>query len=736
MRSNFLNALVSIGRLNNFFTAEECEKRDADNDEPGRVNILNGTFAWQKASKTKEEVQKQPKERKRGKQSKYEVANGDQNGDTGKASDVDKDTGFKLRNINIDIAPGSLCLIVGSTGSGKTALLNALSNWMEREEGEFRVSGTASYSSQTAWILNDTLQNNVLFGNDLDDDFYEHSVAVSQLGQDINSLPNGDATEIGERGVNLSGGQKQRVSLARCVYANTDVVMLDDPLSAVDSHVGAKIFEQCIQDAMADKTRLVVTNALHFLPSADHIIVMEKGSIKAQGSYVDLREQGVDFGGYVTSDGESGEKNEHGNEQDRNQEAITTVKTTKQDCTQNGSQRKLYKDLSVEPSLSKRGKVVAAEYAIHSGKKAPSKQQNDDKQKGSGASNNLSGDEERSVGAVSFWVYRSYVSAAGGSLIAIAVLMAYTVDAGTRTLQEYWLTFIANDEFNQPLGWYVTGYALLFVVNVCLLFNRGIATFFSAVAASKRLHEGLLARVLKLPMSFFDTTPSGRVINRFSRDMEILDTQIGGLLVQVLSAAFNILTSLIVISIATQGFVLVALPFLLVLYVMLQRIFVRTSRELQRLEAVTRSPIYSNFRETVDGIPIIRAFSFSEHFIGKNEMFIQENARAFVNQKQASEWLSVRLDLLGTRPQECLNVTALKRRRILLRPAFCLYSAGTSILTLCGFLVIVVGSRPGIAGLALTCVAFQCDCLLPQWCHLEDRRGCLQADYNLVCFMN
>lgn len=232
---------------------------------------------------------------------------------------------------------------------------------------------------------------------------------------------------------------------------------------------------------------------------------------------------------------------------------------------------------------------------------------------------------------------------------------------------------MANDEFNQPIGWYVVGYVLLFGINVLLLYNRAIATFSSAVAASKRLHEGLLDRVLRLPMSFFDTTPSGRVLNRFSRDTELADTQLGGLLVQVLSAFFNILMSLVVISIATKGYMLIALPVLLGCYVTLQRVFVRTSRELQRIESTTRSPIYSNFRETVEGIPVIRAYGMAEHFVQKNDKFIDDNARAFINQKQANEWLSVRLDLLGT-----------------------------AIITLTGFLVIAVDSNAGIAGLALT----------------------------------
>lgn len=467
--NNFLNALVASRRLKNFFEADECEQMEHDDTEPGRLVIESGLFSWTRKSRQNQNVanshtssDKQGEDR--------QASNASKNGKESKKAENYKSKQpsgdehiqseeFMLRDININIEPGSLVLIVGSTGSGKSALLNVFCNWMERKEGSVRVSGTCAFSSQTAWILNDTLQNNVLFGKELDNDFYEHSCVVSQLGQDIESLPHRDQTEIGERGVNLSGGQKQRVALARAVYADCDNIFLDDPFSAVDAHVGAAIFEHCVQDALSDKTRVVTTNALHLLPAADHVIVMDQGRITAQGSYGELVNMGVDFGEYVTASAERKSSEQSGNGNDSSDskhvnqpaafpsdksldESRSDSQRVERSQSRSTSRKKLYKDVSVGRSLSKKDERAALEEPM---KQSREDEANHSKSIKSDNEKNLSGDEERSVGAVSPWVYKSYVRAAGGSLIVIMVLLAYSIDSAARAITEYWLVRLQQD---------------------------------------------------------------------------------------------------------------------------------------------------------------------------------------------------------------------------------------------------------------------------------------------------
>jgi ABC-type multidrug transport system fused ATPase/permease subunit len=252
-----VNANVSLKRLQELLLAEEHMLQENPPLESGvpAISIKNGTFSWEP--------------------------------NAGHPT---------LSNINLEIEVGSLVAIVGSTGEGKTSIVSAFLGEIPAISGsQAMLRGTVAYVPQVSWIFNATVRDNILFGSSYDSERYNRAIQASALVRDLTLFPNGDLTEIGERGVNISGGQKQRVSIARAIYANADVFLFDDPLSALDAHVGQEVFEKCLQQELKGKTRVLVTNQLHFLSHVDRIILVHQGQIKEQGTYDDLLVNGPLF---------------------------------------------------------------------------------------------------------------------------------------------------------------------------------------------------------------------------------------------------------------------------------------------------------------------------------------------------------------------------------------------------------------------------------------------------------
>uniref|UniRef100_A0A0V0J0K5 ABC-type xenobiotic transporter n=1 Tax=Solanum chacoense TaxID=4108 RepID=A0A0V0J0K5_SOLCH len=252
-----VNANVSLKRLEELLLAEERILLPNPPLEPGlpAISIKNGCFSWE--------------------------------------SKAEKPT---LSNINLDIPVGSLVAIVGGTGEGKTSLISAMLGEVPAiTDSMVVVRGTVAYVPQVSWIFNATVRENILFGSAIDAARYDRAIDVTALRHDLELLPGGDLTEIGERGVNISGGQKQRVSMARAVYSDSDVCIFDDPLSALDADVGRQVFERCIKGELKGKTRVLVTNQLHFLSQVDKIILVHDGMVKEEGTFEYLSNNGILF---------------------------------------------------------------------------------------------------------------------------------------------------------------------------------------------------------------------------------------------------------------------------------------------------------------------------------------------------------------------------------------------------------------------------------------------------------
>uniref|UniRef100_A0A670ZSU4 ABC-type glutathione-S-conjugate transporter n=1 Tax=Pseudonaja textilis TaxID=8673 RepID=A0A670ZSU4_PSETE len=490
-----------------------------------------------------------------------------------------------LYSITLEIAHGSLAAIVGSVGSGKSSLISAMLGEMENIKGNINIQGSMAYVPQQAWIQNATLKDNIIFGSPLDEIRYQQVLEACALHPDLKLLPGGDLTEIGEKGINLSGGQKQRVSLARAVYSNADIYLLDDPLSAVDAHVGRHIFDKVLgpEGLLQNKTRILVTHNLSFLAQVDDIVVLEAGTVTERGSYSTLLANSGSFAQLL---------NTYGNQQD---------------------------NIHEEEAM---GKVITKDTA-------------------SGITLVLT---------VKLFTYLRYFRAIGWGL-SICILISNIGQAASFIGFNLWLSDWTNDALHYQnetypvtrdvrVGIYGTLGASLF-----LLIATGL-TSFGAIRASRVMHEQLLSNILRVPMSFFDSTPTGRIMNRFAKDIFTVDETIPISLRSWMSCFFMILSTLVIICIATPYFAIITL-LLGILYYFILQFYVATSRQLRRLDSVTRSPIYSHFGETVSGLSVIRAFGHQERFLQHNEKIVDVNQKSVYSWLVSNRWLAVRLELVG-----------------------------------------------------------------------------------------
>ncbi|GLC46288.1 hypothetical protein PLESTB_000995200 [Pleodorina starrii] len=605
-----INALVAIKRIGEFLKREEAalEPWDPEKTPAGVVSVTDGVFTWDvKAERP------------------------------------------TLSGINLLSRPGSLTMVVGGVGSGKSSLLTALIGHMGRVSGEVQLGGKIAYVAQSAWIMNDTLQENVLMGQPLDPERYRTALRVAQLEADLAILPNGDLTEIGDRGVTLSGGQKQRVSIARAVYSDADVYLLDDPLSAVDSHVGRALFEQVIRGVLRPKTVLLVTNALQYLPQADNVIWMEEGRERAQGTFAQLQEAGLNIAQLCHDDHE---------EEDPAEEA--KKEAGQQQTAANGGGDGAAKDGKEDPAAAAapggspdvRGKITLTRQATD-------------------ANRNLTGIEVRESGAISSDVISLYFRAGGGWVYFIPLVLMFALEQGARVYTDTWVGIWFLDKHDQSTGYYLGIYFMLGVVYGILTFVRATTFLFFCVRSAVSIHNQLLDHILALPKAFFDTNPAGRILNRFSRDTDIMDSTLSASLIQFAGSVATYISILVVITIATRWFGIALVP-LTVIYFTIQRYYIPAARELQRIESISRSPIYSRFAEALLGVPTIRAYRMETQFTEQSDGLMERNAHAFVTQKLAAGWLACRLDMLGL-----------------------------LVLTLAGALCIQGGIDPNMAGLAI-----------------------------------
>lgn len=707
--SSSIMAFVSIRRLGLFLLADELEHYSSDKiyplDEKSTDAIIfeNASFSWTKTGP------------------------------------------LALQNLNVRISRGWLVAIVGNVGSGKSSFLSACLSDMFKRSGKVSVKGSIAYVSQTAWIQQQSLRENIRFitssdptqsnpvAEQIEELWYKNVISACALETDIAHLPAGDKTEIGEKGVNLSGGQKQRVSLARAVYQRSDIYLLDDPLSAVDTHVGKYLFDHVLgpNGLLKDKTRIMTTNSFHWLSLADWIIVLNtNGEITQSGTYNEVVNNNS---GHFTNYLESIEKNnindETMNEGNQRKISFTTPFNRSSSVVVPPSSPHPIEMLSRSPPMTATKKLSLESpvpfpklinFADINASSTTSKHDNNDEVMATdGALNDLIDfrseqevthrrsaasisttdlnastsdndklenddvecgkfmtDEEIMHGHVSWSTYWEYFRARSVSVTFISVL-SYAGFLGVQAFCSYWLQWFADDQqlieaeqafqnttiisnetarqilieqIKDRILYYIIGYAWAGLGQTVLILLFALLNAYSNLRASNLLHQHLLSKILHAPASFFDHTPLGRILNRFSNDVDNLDHTIPNSFSDTIGTTGDVLISLMIVTVTLRPFgigLAVIIPVFIFCITVLV-FYMPSVRQTRRLDANTRSPLLTNYSETSAsslGVTVVRAFKRDKEFIAKSDKLIDANAVFEYVRFVANRWLDVHLNL-------------------------------------------------------------------------------------------
>ncbi|XP_057699514.1 ATP-binding cassette sub-family C member 10 isoform X2 [Corythoichthys intestinalis] len=613
--NGILEAKVSLERIQRFFklTNQDPQAYFAlvwPEDDRTAVLLSQGTFSW------------------KGPQDNTEREHGTLSGGL-----------LVLHNLNLNIRKGSLTVVVGKVGCGKSSFLAAISGELSRHSGVVYVADRErglGLVTQEPWIQHASVRDNILFGKSYDASFYRAVVEACALTDDLAILPDGDRTEVGENGVTLSGGQKARLALARAVYMDKDVYLLDDPLAAVDAQVARHLMRNCILELLAGKTRILCTHRIELVNVADMVALMENGTITKIGSPAEILPL---------------------------LEAAPKQHNTERDCEKKGSedeeQKIAFSELHLDDDVSDR-----------------------------------SGLEKMQAGSLSWKVYQTYWVAVGG-VLATSIMMSLLAMQASKNVSDWWLSHWisalksnssadSNRSCSGSLGsphlvlftggsftssmsplpkpssevrFYLAVYGGLAGANTVFTALRAFLFAYGAICAATAIHDRLLNRVIKATVSFFDTTPLGRILNRFSSDVYSVDDSLPFILNILLANVFSLLGTLAVMSLALP-WLLLALPPLALLYFSTQRFYRHTSRELKRLCSVTLSPVYSHFSETLGGLATIRASRSSARFEEESVRRLEENQRCLFLSNAATQWLDIRLQLIGVAVVTSLAIIA------------------------------------------------------------------------------
>ncbi|KAG0087671.1 hypothetical protein BGZ93_010808, partial [Podila epicladia] len=645
-----MQAVVSLDRINKYLQEEELTKDTVVTKLDGKahashpvIGFRDATFVWPNKETEKvitKIIEKKPSwfQKVKGKFFKAPLIVEERIAEPEAVQER-----FKLKNINADFPAGKLSLIVGATGSGKSALLLALLGELERVEGSVylprldytqessmkRGSGIA-YVAQTAWLQNSTIRDNILFGREFDQDRYDAVVGGCALLTDFEILEAGDATEIGEKGITLSGGQKQRVSLARAIYSAADVILLDDCLSAVDTHTGKQLFQTLTGPLLYGRTVLMATHQVHLtLNAASHVVVLERGEILGSGTPEIIVNNGwIDNVAFVQP--QSGDDSE-----------ISTLQ---------------HEERTQKPKKASKKKVVSK----------------------------LTEDEKKEEGAVSWPVYRTYLNASGSWIFWVAITALYLTRQLVDISQSAWLAVWANQAsavgsfairtFNaataEPamlssssnhdvitmslfstgtpeaanIEFYLGVYILLAILTIVLVAVTNLYTILVGLRASRVLHERLLHKIIRAKVRFYDTTPMGRIVNRFSSDVSTVDEEVSTGINYLFNATVNVLGIIFVITVSMPVFLIPAV-FIASIYGVIGGLYIPVSRDLKRLNSISRSPILNHFQETLSGLATIRAYGFERQFQSKNLSNLDDNNRSYFLLWTMNRWLHWRVDV-------------------------------------------------------------------------------------------
>lgn len=598
-----IDANASVKRIQEFLLAEEAEESGKwDYDAKDAVTLKGANFTWERhPTQDAEEGAGGPPGKKPTKQEKKETkANAKlaQNSGETTPSDaiaVEEEKPFEIKGLNLNIGRNELVAIIGGVGSGKSSLLAALAGDMRKTSGEVIFGASRAFCPQYAWIQNATVRENIIFGKEFNRKWYDQVVDACALRPDLNMLPHNDATEIGERGITVSGGQKQRMNIARAIYFNADIILMDDPLSAVDAHVGRHIMDNAICGLLKDKCRILATHQLHVLSRCDRIIWVDQGEVKAIDTFDNLMAQNADF--------------------------VQVMSTT-------AKEEEKEKDVEVNED------EVEAEV------KSTKKQRKQKKQAA------LMQQEERATKSVSWEVWIEYIKAGGGIWVGPLVFILLVLSQGANIVTSLWLSYWTSDKFGYSEGAYIGAYAAFGFSQALFMFFFSFSVSIFGTRAGKVMLHRAITRVLRAPMSFFDTTPLGRITNRFSKDIDVMDNTITDA-IRMYFLTLAMIISVFILIISYYYYYAIALGPLFIMFMFSAAFYRSSAREVKRHEAVLRSTVFSRFGEAVMGTPTIRAYGLQDQFSKSVRDAVDDMNSAYYLTFANQRWLSVRLDIVG-----------------------------------------------------------------------------------------
>jgi ATP-binding cassette subfamily C (CFTR/MRP) protein 4 len=532
------------------------------------------------------------------------------NEDSEASSSSDSETAIAISKVSLDLKRGELCCIIGSVGSGKSALILALAGELQCSKGEIIRNYTSlAYAAQDSWIMDGTVRENITFGLEFKEEWYNEVVNACGLLQDFSQFHNGDQTIVGDRGVQCSGGQRARIGLARALYRDADIVLLDDPLSAVDAKVGRLLFYSAIQELCVQRGKCVVlaTHQHQFLGSS-RCVYMSRGEIAFIGSYADCA---AVSNGTIT-------KSLQATSSDRYEDGSVLKSTTAEEDNDDDS-----------PSIC-------------NGSPSETVENVDEKE----LEDKNAHKEQKTTGLVSAKTYLNYMKAMGGVGPVLVNLILFLASQASILIAILAIGYWARMPFNQQTATSTIGVILgLGAIVALLAWIRSVSGFYFTIKASQRLHDNMLSSVLRAKIEFFDTNPVGRILNRFSGDIGIIDDALPQTLFDFFVCLFMVIGGIITAAVV-MPYVLIAFPPVLYYFYSARVTFVTTSRELKRIEGVARSPIFAMLGEALQGIGTIRANQSIPFFCKKFENVQNDHTRAFWSFIAASRWLGFRLDLI------------------------------------------------------------------------------------------
>ncbi|EDO17723.1 hypothetical protein Kpol_1033p28 [Vanderwaltozyma polyspora DSM 70294] len=605
----FIEASVSMSRLFSFMTNEELQTDAIQRLPPVKkqgdiaVNIGdNATFLWKRKPE-------------------YKVA---------------------LKNIEFQAKKGELACIVGKVGSGKSAFIQSILGDLFRVKGFATIHGNVAYVSQLPWIMNGTVKDNILFGHKYNQEFYEKTLRACALTIDLSILPDGDQTLVGEKGISLSGGQKARLSLARAVYARADVYLLDDPLAAVDEHVSKHLIQHVIgpNGLLHTKTRVLATNKISVLSIADNITLLDDGEIVQQGTYNEVTDNINSPLCKLIS--------EYGNKNNVNSSTDTeSTMTPKESSTSLNREN----TVPVETELKELDKLNDLKFlddetgSLRRGSMSTlgSIDFNDDQDNDRR--------EHREQGKVKWSIYKEYAKACNPRSV-VMFLSFIVLSMFLSVMGNFWLKHWSEVNTKYGKNPNSTHYLLIYfgfgvTSAFATLCQTVVLWVFCTIHGSKYLHSSMVSSILRAPMTFFETTPIGRILNRFSNDVYKIDEVLGRSFSQFFVNAVKVSFTILVICWNTWQFILLVIP-MGVLYLYYQQYYLRTSRELRRLDSITKSPIYAHFQESLGGLATIRGYEQQKRFIHINQARVDNNMSAYYPSINSNRWLAYRLEFLGS----------------------------------------------------------------------------------------